>query len=1283
MASPGEPMDLALSSILPPQAQNHDRHSESGSDTREEDEEEEEVEDDVMDTTPDGTHSPNSPAHVVESSTNDGDTQAGAVRERQGSPDSADPVDENSTSEDYDEDYEEDWHEIPEDTSVPSEQELKDFFTGRTEPSATDFQYFEDQLVKDFDDPEYRVGTTGRAEFTITKFNGTTESPQKELLLRSSPFQIGTHSFAIKVFPRGNGTDYLSIFVECVSMGDDGGLKEQGRYRSRSRRKSKKDSSIQDNTTAVSSAPLLHTPLPLRNAKKEIQQRPAVVADIIMVAYNPKDPRVFVKEQGMYRFSSKSQDWGWPRFVGPFYELGKRQHGKRAPLLQDDKMSFTAYVRIIDDDTGSYRENPTPMNPWDSFIMTGLQAMTTVNRFPRALVPAVSTWMLLKPFRKLLYDTPMDDVQFENPPRPMLMALKIVLYALRTLDPLQGGNTTYPPVSLQQLEQAFIYYGLQDVVLKCDVIELWEVMRTKLEEEMSNTPFEHSLEKLFGPKVDRTSPTRSFRVPVKGIDSMQKAIDQTPSVLPLGIEPPMVLNLELERQHFDEIKRSWEKLNNKITIDNHVTVGGKAYTLYGIITHDRDLQSGLYSSVLRPNGPQSGWFQYTDKRYPEGHCSDKLVQRLTQREAIDQHQGGFRKTTDIDPCLAYIVIYVCDDIAIDSFNAQTEPYWNPVWIDNYQQTRRTGPSRGPPGMLSNEMSAASGALSQSVEMNTLAVSENKTQYQVRALSSKMFEKWQGPGITKLPSSSHDDEHMHEFLIPTSATLEQLREKIAEFEPEALHSVQIKVWHLVPTYGQRNRPSLDRAQSRDDLPFGGLSRIAPLEGVENEVLPVWCWYHVHDPRDLNVLLKDDEARKKRHKGDKDGLPENSSRSPEVNLSGITPQGQENEPVPTDSSSSARTGQQNRLGEDTIMSDPEDPTPPAVNMVFDMPPGTRLPPPTNTHSGPPHPGSLGFPPPQGLFRHPPPPGSLVPVSARAPQPPPPWANYMQATLDNPEVYFFLKIWDPEKQLLFAHGTSFARYKDRIDHTVFKCLGVSRDHSRPIWTERSLSSADLVKRRKTFEDLKLGPGCIIVIRAKASEINSSEEDYYQRIFESGGFLDLQSYLRALARDVAFPDRTNPNSIYTLDYFGQEYYKGSLRSHEPHGEGVKIYFSGDKYTGNFKLGERHGSSGVLKYINGDIYSGSFARDQYSGQGRWEEAQTGNVYQGGWLEGRPYGEGVTHWKQAEKGTGLCSICWDEMADAVLLNCGHIVGCLACSKRVEYCPVCRKKVISAIKFYRA
>ena len=49
----------------------------------------------------------------------------------------------------------------------------------------------------------------------------------------------------------------------------------------------------------------------------------------------------------------------------------------------------------------------------------------------------------------------------------------------------------------------------------------------------------------------------------------------------------------------------------------------------------------------------------------------------------------------------------------------------------------------------------------------------------------------------------------------------------------------------------------------------------------------------------------------------------------------------------------------------------------------------------------------------------------------------------------------------------------------------------------------------------------------------------------------------------------------------------------------------------------------------------------------------------------------------------MCRVCMDAVIDCVLLECGHMVACTKCGKRLSECPICRQFVIRAVHVFRS
>jgi len=49
----------------------------------------------------------------------------------------------------------------------------------------------------------------------------------------------------------------------------------------------------------------------------------------------------------------------------------------------------------------------------------------------------------------------------------------------------------------------------------------------------------------------------------------------------------------------------------------------------------------------------------------------------------------------------------------------------------------------------------------------------------------------------------------------------------------------------------------------------------------------------------------------------------------------------------------------------------------------------------------------------------------------------------------------------------------------------------------------------------------------------------------------------------------------------------------------------------------------------------------------------------------------------------LCKICMESAIDCVLLECGHMISCTNCGKRLSECPICRQYVVRAVHIFKS
>ncbi|KAH7386839.1 Deoxyhypusine synthase-domain-containing protein [Phaeosphaeria sp. MPI-PUGE-AT-0046c] len=1143
------------------------------------------------------------------------------------------------------------WHPIQEDTSSPDEDELK-IIEASTEHSALDHGYWESRAFLPLEEPEYSAGETGRIDWTINAYNGTRENPNRDIVMTSDVVTMGGHQWQIKFYPKGNDADYLSVYLECLSVMDpkkksdedqadvsksDGvpGEPEKGLDTMET------GGQAADDASSTSENPInpQHAPLPLLGSKSVVERK-SVAAQVSVVLYNPTEPRVHYSRTALHRFCSGSPDWGWTRFHGPYYDIAHRMHGQRSALLRDDKLAFTGYIRVVDDETKCLWEHPNRENPWDSFAMTGLQSLSLGEDASAPggnMISAVASWLLFKPFRNLLYAVDVPDPEKEqlNPPKPLLTALQKVLYMLRTqVEP--GAGT----VALDDVLDALDWYGIHDRLDKLDVIEVWEVLRAKLEEELRGTLREGVLESMFGPKRDYSSGVPSYRVPVLGVETMQEAVAKAANFAVAGQPLPEFLIIELDRQTFDVKTRSYAKVLNKVILDDRLTIDGTSYTLYG----------------------------YSDSK------DENQVRCLTKRQAIDEHEGktGTDQVTGNDP-VAYIAMYIRNDVAQAAFtsDATTESWTVPKWLRDEVEKDKVPESAPPmpPNPVELEVTNEDAKDGQTPNDCT----ELAEVIDVVVIESRVFNEHEGPGNFNAYDrkwNADTAEYVHSVQLASNFRCADIVEKLAPLFPNVQDQRQILFWFLEPSRGAEGRPQ-----------FRGTDWTLADQASTNSRI----WVHILDFAELPELQKvDDEVQQEK--------PEAGQVLSEVDVvAQIEP--------PTsnvDNASPLPLPDSTALPEDIPMSEPEEPTiQPAeaqassdehahalaenaeggdtamVEMVSADVPDPRAVDvliPEQTNLGDTEMGGT-----QEDLVVPPPPPPPAQIEVEPTQPPPP---ERPRTPDPPpdEIYFFLKIWNMEKQTLESRGSHLCLTSARVDETVVKLLGLPLEDKKKLelWEEDEPTNARPIKHRRSFAQLDLRNTAIIIAAVPITAEQRSA------LADRAAFADPSAYLtyRAFARN--FPGSLNGH--FTYDYFSSQYYKGEVKNGHRHGHGTLIYHSGATYSGSFRLGQRHGH-GLYTFQNGDTYDGDWLDNQQHGSGTFVEAATGNTYVGGWKNDKKFGEGVTHWKNAQEAERLCRICWDEPAEAAFYDCGHVVACLTCAREVQNCPVCRKRVLSAMKLY--
>tara|TARA_R110002003_G_scaffold159_4_gene13753 strand:- start:5349 stop:9092 length:3744 start_codon:yes stop_codon:yes gene_type:complete len=1204
-------------------------------------------------------------------------------------PPPVEPIRSDSESSD-DDDGLQPWHPIQEDTTSPDEDELKEI-EASTEHSALDHEYWESKAFLPLEEPEYTAGETGRITWTIDAYNGTREKPNRDIVMKSDVVTVGGHQWQIKFYPKGNDSDYLSVYLECLSVMDpkkgEAGAKDEDATDDEDA--CKEENKQQDTMEAIEHVPsntqdtaanAQHAPLPLLGSKR-VPKRKSVAAQVSVVLYNPTEPRVHYSRTALHRFCSGSPDWGWTRFHGPYYDIAHRMRGHRSALLRDDKLAFTGYIRVIEDETNCLWEHHSRENPWDSFAMTGLQSLILGEDASAPggnMISAVASWLLFKPFRNVLYSVDVpdpEDAPFVRP-KPLITAMQKVLFMLRThVDPGAGS------VALDEVLDALEWYGIHDRLDKLDVVGIWEILRSKLDEELQGTSQAQVLLSLFGPMRDYASGVPSYRVPVLGVDTMQQAVDSATNFVVPGQPLPQLLAIELDRQHFDVKTRSYVKVLNKVALDDHVAIGKTPYTLYGFVVHKQTLQSYVYQPVIRPEGPGSRWYSYSDSK-DENH-----VKCLTKRQAVDEHEGKPGKDQIFgNDAVAYIAMYVRDDVAQAAFvsSADAEQWTVPEWLCDEVEKEKA--SAMPPSTPPQPVVMSPSPVGTDGRATTEETGAPVAMLDFQVVDSRIFKEHEGPGIFDAydPKWEGDNSgYIHTVQLGSNFGCSEISEKLASVFPNIEDARQITFWFMDPIRGSSGRPQL-LGTGKTLYSRGTYDRYTETKDWTLADSPFACrhiWVHIIEFADLPELPALAEAESESEE-QVPAPPETDEMQAEVvinlesnatmppPLSENVPQSEDTpmsepeevsgppfEPHPTGVESTATT--EHTQSTDTAMVElgsTEPPDPPAIDVL--VPEATV---PGDTEMG----GT------QEDILLPPPPPAGIPLELTQ-QPPPERVRTPQPPVE--EVYFFLKLWNADKQQLESRGSHMSLKSARVDETVIKLLGLPMEDKKRVelWEEEELTSTRSIKHRRSFAQVDLPNTTIIIASLPITPQQRST------LADRAAFADPQSYLAHCAFARNFPSRLSGHFEY--NHFSAQYYKGEIKNGHRHGHGMRIYHSGATYSGSFRLGRCHGH-GLYTFQNGDTYDGDWVDNQQHGSGTFVEAATGNTYVGGWKNDKRFGEGVTHWKNAQEAERMCRICWDEPAEAAFYDCGHVVACLSCAREVQNCPVCRKRVLSAMKLY--
>ncbi|KAI1326876.1 cysteine proteinase [Xylariaceae sp. FL0255] len=382
-----------------------------------------------------------------------------------------------------------------------------------------------------------------------------------------------------------------------------------------------------------------------------------------LVMWNINDPSLFTHHTAHHRFTKEESDWGFTRFLDLRRMFQQPWADSGRTLVEDDSVNITAYVRVVEDETGVLWHN---FNNYDSKKETGFVGLKNQGA-TCYLNSLLQSLYFTNAFRKAVYQIPTgkdDDVSNSA------YALQRLFYQLQISNAAVGTN---------ELTRSF-GWDTRHIFEQQDVQELSRKLIERMEERMKATAAEDALPKMLSGKVktyvscinvdyesSRLEDFWDIQLNVRGINNLQDSFkdyiqqetldgdnkywagdehkyqDARKGVIFTSF--PEVLHLHLKRFEYDIQRDTMMKINDRFEFPEKLDLepflekdADKSqpwiYKLHGVLVHSGDLNAGHYYAFLKPN--KDGWFYKFD---------DDKVTKATLRETLEENFGGEFKSS--------------------------------------------------------------------------------------------------------------------------------------------------------------------------------------------------------------------------------------------------------------------------------------------------------------------------------------------------------------------------------------------------------------------------------------------------------------------------------------------------------------------------------------------------------------------------------------------------------------------------------------------------------------
>jgi ubiquitin carboxyl-terminal hydrolase 7 len=422
----------------------------------------------------------------------------------------------------------------------------------------------------------------------------------------SPNFQVCGESWRILMFPLGNGSESLSLYLD---FGEVEQRKESNWFR---------------------------------------------CVQFAIRIFNSSDPSVESIRDASHRFTLSESDWGFTHFIR-LNQLITPLPGKSKPILENDTFKIELLMRVYKDPVGTLWHN---FNNWDSKKETGLVGIANQGAtcYMNSLLQSL---YFTKEFTRAVFEIPTEK---DIPTKSVALALQRVFYGLMTEDQpvdtreltksfgwdavdsfMQHDIQEFNRVLQDNLETKMkgtkaegsiekLFVGKMKSYIKCVNVQFESSREETYYDIQLNVKGKKNLEESFKDyiSVEMLDGENKYMAEGHGLQDAKKGVVFT--------KFPPVLQLQLKRFEYDFMKDAMVKINDRYEFPEEIVLNSyldtipqveQKYILHGILVHAGDVQGGHYVAFLKPkrNGK---WFKFDDDR----------VTPVSDKEVFEENFGG-------------------------------------------------------------------------------------------------------------------------------------------------------------------------------------------------------------------------------------------------------------------------------------------------------------------------------------------------------------------------------------------------------------------------------------------------------------------------------------------------------------------------------------------------------------------------------------------------------------------------------------------------------------------